>query len=148
MKKLLVTALILGSSTNVMADDYKYLTAKYNNEEKSIELASIRKITFEAGDVVVYTSEGQVKFPLSEMEKMFFSEAPTVIESMPMETASMKVSGGVLSVSGNGLLRIYSGNGQLQQMAKVDGSSRISLQNLPKGVYIISIGNQSIKFNK
>lgn len=148
MKKLLVTALILGSSTNVMADDYKYLTAKYNNEEKSIELASIRKITFEAGDVVVYTSEGQVKFPLSEMEKMFFSEAPTAIESMPMETASMKVSGGVLSVSGNGLLRIYSGNGQLQQMAKVDGSSRISLQNLPKGVYIINIGNQSIKFNK
>lgn len=148
MKKLLVTALILGSSTNVMADDYKYLTAKYNNEEKSIELASIRKITFEAGDVVVYTSEGQVKFPLSEMEKMFFSEAPTAIESMPMETASMKVSGGVLSVSGNGLLRIYSSNGQLQQMAKVDGSSRISLQNLPKGVYIISIGNQSIKFNK
>ncbi len=148
MKKLLVTALILGSSTNVMADDYKYLTAKYNNEEKSIELASIRKITFEAGDVVVYTSEGQVKFPLSEMEKMFFSEAPTAIESMPMETASMKVSGGVLSVSGNGLLRIYSSNGQLQQMAKVDGSSRISLQNLPKGVYIINIGNQSIKFNK
>ena len=148
MKKLLVTALILGSSTNVMADDYKYLTAKYNNEEKSIELASIRKITFEAGDVVVYTSEGQVKFPLSEMEKMLFSEAPTAIESMPMETASMKVSGGVLSVSGNGLLRIYSSNGQLQQMAKVDGSSRISLQNLPKGVYIINIGNQSIKFNK
>lgn len=148
MKKLLVTALILGSSTNVMADDYKYLTAKYNNEEKSIELASIRKITFEAGDVVVYTSEGQVKFPLSEMEKMFFSEAPTAIESMPMETASMKVSGGVLSVSGNGLLRIYSSNGQLQQMAKVYGSSRISLQNLPKGVYIINIGNQSIKFNK
>lgn len=148
MKKLLVTALILGSSTNVMADDYKYLTAKYNNEEKSIELASIRKITFEAGDVVVYTSEGQVKFPLSEMEKMFFSEAPTAIESMPMETASMKVSDGVLSVSGNGLLCIYSSNGQLQQMAKVDGSSRISLQNLPKGVYIINIGNQSIKFNK
>lgn len=148
MKKLLLAALILGSSANAMADDYKYLTAKYNNEEQSIELATIRKITFETGNVVVYTSEGQVTFPLSEMEKMFFSDIPSAIESMPMETASMKVSDGVLCVSGKGLLRIYSSNGQLQQMAKVDGSARISLQSLPKGIYVANLGNQSIKFNK
>jgi len=147
-KKTILGVLLAASSMTAMADDYQYLTVAYNSIEQSIELATIQKITFEDTNVVVYTSEGQVTFPQDEMEKMFFSITATAIESLPQQSESLKVSNGVLNVTGNGLLHIYGSNGTLQRMAKIDGSANISLSNLPKGVYIVNIGKQTIKVTK
>lgn len=149
MKKSLVMALLLSAgSMSAMADDYKYLTVATSNAEESIELATIQKITFEGTNVVVTTSAGQATFPQSEMQKMFFSTTATAIEAMPQQSESLKVNKGILNVKGNGMLHIYGSNGALQRMAKVEGEAKISLNNLPKGVYIISMGNQTIKVSK
>lgn len=150
MRKRIIAYLLLAVSIPAMAEDYQYLTVAQSSTEKSIELASIRKITFEAGsgNMVVTTTEGEERFPLSEMGKMFFSATPTAIEAMPMESEGMKIEKGVLKVKGEGLLRIYTANGSLQHMAKVNGEANISLENLSKGTYIISLGNQTIKIKK
>lgn len=149
MKKTILMALLLSAgSMAAMADDYKYLTVATNSAEESIELATIQKITFEGKNVVVTTSAGQATFPQSEMQKMFFSATATAIEAMPQQSESLKVAQGVLSVKGNGMVHIYSSNGALQRLAKVEGDAKISLNNLPKGVYIISMGNQTIKVSK
>lgn len=150
MRKRIIAYLLLAVSIPAMAEDYQYLTVAQSSTEKSIELASIRKITFEAGsgNMVVTTTEGEERFPLSEMGKMFFSATPTAIEAMPMESEGMKIEKGVLKVKGEGLLRIYTANGSLQRMAKVNGEANISLENLSKGTYIISLGNQTIKIKK
>lgn len=150
MKRISLVSMFLIAGLTATADDYQYLTVAHADVEQSIELASIKKITFEAnaGNVVVTTTEGEERFPLSEMGKMFFSATPTAIEAMPMESEGMKIEKGVLKVKGEGLLRFYTANGSLQRMAKVNGEANISLENLSKGTYIISLGNQTIKIKK
>jgi len=150
MKKI-VLAMVLGTaSLSMMADDYQYLTIANKSNENSIELASIQKITFDvaAGNVVVTTTEGEARFPISEMEKMYFSTTPTALEALPVKSEGLKLERGTLKVKGNGILRIYGSNGALQRMAKVEGESNISLENLTKGTYIVVLGNQTIKIQK
>lgn len=84
MKKLIIMAM-LAIGTTAFAEDYKYLTMAYNSVEQSIELATVQKITFEGGQVVVATSEGNQTFPQSQMEKMFFSQTPTAVKSVTAE---------------------------------------------------------------
>ena len=151
MKKSMLFMYMLASSLFAFADDYAYLTVGYNSIEQSIELATIQKITFDtsAEKMTVTTSTGnEIDFPLTQMEKMFFSATATAVESLPEKSKNMSVSGGVLRVSGNDMLYIYGSNGMLQQITKVKGSAAVSLQTLPKGVYIVRMGNQTIKISK
>ncbi len=150
MKRILLSTIFLAGSLSLMADDYQYLIVSSNSQEQNIELAAIQKITFEvsAGNVVVTTTEGEVRFPISEMEKMFFSTTPTAIEAMPKKSETLAVSNGALKVKGEGLLRIFASNGALLRMAKVEGETSISLDNLPKGTYIVNMGKQTIKIQK
>ena len=89
MKKLIIMAM-LAIGTTAFADDYKYLTMGYNSVEKSIELSTIQKITFENGQVVVATSNGNETFQLSEMEKMFFSSVATSVKDVKSEVAQVE----------------------------------------------------------
>ena len=84
MKKLLIMAL-LAVGTMAHAEDYKYLTLGYNSVEASVELATLQKITFENGNVVVTTSNGTQTFPLAQMEKMYFSANATGIQQLPSD---------------------------------------------------------------
>lgn len=150
MKKTIIATLLLAASLPTLADEYQYLTITQKSTAKSIELASIQKITFEtqAGNVVVTTTEGEVRFPLSEMEKMYFSATADAIKAMPLQSENLKMDRGELKVKGEGLLRIYTANGALQRMAKVNGETSINLDNLPQGTYIVNMGNQTIKIKK
>ncbi len=150
MKRIFLAALFLTGSMGIMADDYQFLTVAHSSVEKSIELANIQKITFEvaAGNVVVTTTEGDVRFPISEMEKMYFSTTATAIKALPLKSEGLTLMGTQLKVKGDGLLRIYAADGTLQRMAKVEGESCISLENLPKGIYIVNLGDQTIKIRK
>lgn len=147
MKRLLLTALIAASATTMMADDndYRYLTAQTDNGEQSIELATIQKITFEDSNVLITTTEGVVTIAQSELQKLFFSATPSAIKALPGKAKGLVVQAGTLTANGNGLLYIYNASGVLQHMAMVEGKARISLGNLPKGLYIISLGNETIK---
>lgn len=150
MKKFILAIVAIAMSSVAKAEDYKYLTVATSSQESSIELATIQKIMFDMTKetVIVITSEGEVSFPQKEMQKMFFSEAATAIETMAAESDNLQLAGGVLNAKGNGLLRIYNAAGALQRMANVEGSAKISLGNLPAGVYIINLGNQTIKVKK
>ena len=46
------------------------------------------------------------------------------------------------------MLYIYNAAGVLVQMAQVKDGARISLESLPKGVYVASMGEQTIKIKK
>lgn len=101
MRRFIILAL-LAISTSAFAEDFKYLTMGYNNVEKSITLETIQKITFENGQVVVTTSEGSETFPLSQMQKMYFSEMATGIGEIEKVEAgeNEKMKGKVFDLSG------------------------------------------------
>ncbi len=89
MKKFILMAM-LAAGTTAFADDYKFLGIDCNNAESFIALENIKKITFENGNVIVATTEGENAFPQSKMERMFFSETATAIESVAAEEDKAK----------------------------------------------------------
>ncbi len=147
MRKL--TLLLLTTFTLMaFADDYRYLTAVYDDVEQSFKLATVQKITFEQGNVVIATSQGTTSIPQASMQKMFFDAQPTAVEALPEASQSLTLNGTTLSATGQGLLCVYNTAGQLVSIAQVDGQASLSLASLPKGVYIISLAGETIKVSK
>ncbi|MCR5433080.1 MAG: T9SS type A sorting domain-containing protein [Bacteroidaceae bacterium] len=148
MKKLFLSALVALSAHTVWADDYNYLTVAYNSVEQSIALGTVQKITFENGNCVVSTTDGQFTYPLSQMEKMRFTADPTAIKSLPSTSKSLAFANGLLTLGRPGTLRIYNAGGSLIRLAEVDKNGTADLRSLPKGLYIISLGDETIKIKK
>lgn len=146
-KTLIVSALLMVSMT-ILADDYNYLTVASGNTKQSIELATVEKITFENGNAVVYTTGENFTFPLSELQKMTFDVNPTLVKSLPKASENLKYNKGQLQVSAKGTLCIYDAAGALVSIAKVDEKSNVNLNGLSSGLYIIRLGDQTIKIRK
>jgi len=147
MKHLLV-AILMMASTTMWADKYNFLTVSTSGEE-FISLPTIQKITFAEGSCVVTTTNGDYTYPLSEIKKMYFSvEDPDAIKALPAESDNLQYKDGTLKVDGDGMLRIYSANGALVQMANVKKGANINLSGLKSGLYIVNMGNKTIKLTK
>ena len=147
MKHFLM-AILLMASTTMWADNYNFLTVSSTGEEY-ISLPTIQKITFSDGNCVVTTTNGDYTYPLAEIKKMYFSvDDPTAIEALPQEAENLKYKNGKLKVEGDGMLRIYSSNGALVQLANVKKGANINLSNLKSGLYIVNMGDKTIKITK
>lgn len=147
MKKYVLAAMMM-ACTAMWADKYNFLTVSTTGEDY-ISLPTIQKITFAEGNCVVTTTTGDYTYPLSEVKKMYFSvDDPTAIEALPQETENLQYKDGKLKVNGDGMLRIYSSNGALVQMANVKKGANISLASLKPGLYIVSMGDKTIKVTK
>ncbi|MBO7067588.1 MAG: T9SS type A sorting domain-containing protein [Bacteroidaceae bacterium] len=147
-KKHFFVAILMMASIAMWADKYNYLTVSSSSEE-SISLPTIQKITFADGNCIVTTTGGNYTYPLSEIKKMYFSvEDPDAIEALPSEAENLQYKNGNLKVDGDGMLRIYSANGALVQMASVKKGANINLSNLKSGLYIVNMGNKTIKLTK
>lgn len=147
MKHLLM-AILLMASTTMWADNYNFLTVSSTGEEY-ISLPTIQKITFSDGNCVVTTTNGDYTYPLNEIKKMYFSvDDPTAIEALPQEAENLKYKNGKLKVEGDGMLRIYSANGALIQLANVKKGANINLGSLKPGMYIVNMGDKTIKLTK
>lgn len=148
MKKYFLLAVMMMACTTMWADKYNYLTVSASGDE-FISLPTIQKITFANGNCVVTTTSGEYTYPLSEIKKMYFSvEDPTAIEALPQEAKNLQYKDGKLKVEGDGMLRIYGANGALVQMANVKKGANISLSNLKPGMYIVNMGDKTIKLTK
>ena len=149
MQQFLFLAAVVFASVATMAEDSKYLTIAYSTVEESLTLSTVQRITFESGNVVVTTTEGQKTYPLSEMKRMTFTVDPTAVEQMAEESEGLKMQDGKLVVTGKGTLRIYNAAGAL---VAITGSTAektiISLDNLQNGLYIVNMGEQTIKIRK
>ena len=148
--KTLLAALLLMVGTSMMADNFQYLTLTYGNSEHNISLPIVQKITFENDYVVVTTSEGKHSYPISILDKMTFTtkDDATAINALPEQTENMTCKDGTLSVKGNGLLRVYNTAGALVSIANVKEGANINIGNLPTGVYVVRMGDKTIKIRK
>ena len=148
MKNFLVAILLMASTTTMWADKYNFLTVSSTGEE-FISLPTIQKITFSEGNCIVATTNGDYTYPLKEIKKMYFSvDDPTAIEALPQEAENLKYKDGKLKVEGDGMLRIYNANGALVQLANVKKGANINLSNLKSGLYIVNMGDKTIKLTK
>ena len=158
--KILLAALLLMAQWSVFngqystaqaqdeADNFQYLTVSYGGAEQNISLPLVKKIYFENDYVVVTTTEGTHSYPISVLEKITFTESPTAIEALPEQLENLTYKNGTLAIKGDGVLRVYSSNGALVSVAYVKEGANISLAKLPAGVYIVRMGDKTIKVRK
>ncbi len=146
--KILLAILILFACTKMTADEFKYLTISYNGTTNDISLPIVQRISFEEGYMVVTTSEGIDRYPISLIEKITFTENTTSIEALPEQEEGLTYKDGRLAIKGDGLLRIYNTAGALLNIANVKEGANVSLSNLPAGVYIVRMGDKTIKVRK
>ena len=148
--KTLIAAMLLMASASMMADNYNFLTIKHGDTEDDISLPTVQRITFEEDYVVVTTSEGKFSYPISVLDKMTFTEKDdaTAIEALPEQAKDMTYKDGTLAIKGDGMLRVYSTNGALVSIAYVKEGANISLDKLPAGVYVVRMGDKTIKVRK
>ena len=148
MKKYVLAAIMMMACATTWADKYNFLTVSTTGEEY-ILLPAIQKITFADGNCVVTTTTGDYTYPLSEIRKMYFSvDDPTAIEALPQEADNLQYRDGKLKVDGDGMLRIYSSDGAMVRMANVKKGANISLDSLKPGLYIVNMGDKTIKLTK
>lgn len=148
MKKLISAALLMMASTTMVADELGYLTIGFTDTEESISLPTINKIYFSEGHCIVQTTDGTFSYPIEDMKRMTFTSEPTAIQALPEKEEGMEYAGGILKLQGNGMLRVYNAGGKLVQMANVKEGANVDMGNLPKGLYIISLGDKTIKMMK
>jgi len=67
---------------------------------------------------------------------------------LPQQTENLKFKDGILMAKGDGMLRIYSANGALIQLANVKKGANINLGSLKPGMYIVNMGDKTIKLTK
>ena len=146
--KNILAAVLLMISANAMADEYQYLTITYSGSESHISLPIVQRISFEDDYLKVTTSEGWEKFPISIVEKITFTESATAIEALPEQAKDLTYKDGTLAIKGDGLLRIFSTNGALVSIANVKEGANVSLDKLPAGVYIVRMGDKTIKVKR
>ncbi len=144
--KNILAALLLMVSSSMMAEEC--LTITCNGTDESISLPTIQRITFEDNYLKVTTTDGAFLCPLSAVEKIYFSDSADAIETLPEQEENLTYQDGKLTVKGDGFLRIYSANGALVNLAKVKEGANVNLNNLPAGVYIVSMGDKTIKVKK
>ena len=154
MKMARMRTMLLGLLTSVctvaMADDYAYLTIAQDGGESSFAVNEISKITFDATNMIVTLSNGTTqKFPLSGLNKMFFSEnGLSAIAEARASQSHIRLEGVTLHVkaSQGEAVTLYNMNGQsvMQEVAQGD-DTQLNLSNLKRGVYIVKVGTVTKK---
>ena len=146
---LVLVALLLMGTTS-WADEYSYLTIQKNdasNSETSVALASLSKITFSNGSLILSNAYGTTigTYNLSELNKMFFASQATAIENISTDKMSIALQEGVLRISSDpgSNIRLYQTSGVLVKSFSSSASeSEINMSSLPKGIYLLRINNQ------
>lgn len=146
MKARILTLLLLVATVSY-ADNAQIVIKQKSGSETILELSTHPVITFSGEDMVVTTDLTTFSIPLDFIEDYVVSDGTTDIEQLVMKPQLLDGS-----IAFNGLAEgtpvyVYSMDGRLITKMKVDQSSRavVSLQDLPKGVYIVSAGNNKVK---
>ena len=149
MKRLLLTLAIAAAiSGKAVAEDYTYLSVVTDCCTDNIARTSVRKLTFEAGNLVVTKADGtNVNYGLSVLKKISFTSIPDAVTAPGASTDELNLQRNLLVASGTGILLIYDAQGRVvRQEAISSRRSELNISDLSRGMYIARLGNKTLKF--
>ena len=142
--KSLLTTLLLMISACTWADNYQYITVSQTDGDTRIEVSQIRKLTFDATDMIVTLEQGnEQRLPLASVQKLFFADGQaSTIQTTDASQSTFKMKDGVVSVSvaKGESMSLYNMKGEVVFHAEQDVT--FSISNLPKGAYILKTGKR------
>ena len=126
---------------------------EHTGSARAFAPSEVKRITFEGGKMCVQTYEGETfEWHISGVQKCYFGELPE------MPTAIVALQKGKISIWGNtlqvttgakALLKVVNAEGKLVLAKKISaGNTSVSLEQIPAGVYVVTIGHESFKLMK
>jgi len=153
-KKLFFLAIVLLSVGQLFAEqESKLITLKADGTETVYALADVQKIVFENNTMTVNMKSGSdakgitsVSFLLSDGSGI---EKPQLFSSVFVFPNPVKTN---LTVSGadKGMkINLFDLNGKLlQSVIAKDNSTEVNVSSFPSGIYLLRVGEQTVKFIK
>lgn len=143
------------ASASAFADNAESLVfyGVQGKADNAVELTNFRKITFGENGFNVLSQDGStLQLNYGDVKSIKFKDLVNGIQSVTNGNASemtLHFDGQYVWADGaNGQQgAVYGINGQQLLGARLNGT-RISVESLPKGVYVFKVGGKSIKFAK
>ena len=156
MKKLqLLLFMLLALPIGMLADSQNTLVVKLKNgAETAFFLKDKPNVTFEGTDLKVVSDKETVTFALSDILRFTYGKKdPSGIDEMVVDPTGVSYEDGVLVISQlkQGVsVDIYSLDGKLVRQLKAyrSGTYRLSLSELPTGLYLVKADNITYKIMK
>lgn len=154
-QKSCLVALAMLASASAFADNAESLVfyGVQGKADNAVELTNFRKITFGENGFNVLSQDGStLQLNYGDVRSIKFKDLVNGIQSVTNGNASemmLHFDGQYVWADGaNGQQgAVYGINGQQLLGARLNGT-RISVESLPKGVYVFKAGGKSIKFAK
>lgn len=153
----LLFCLLVVFSCSAVAHAQSFMTF-YGTEQEVLncwQLQDVNKMTFEGGNIVVNHRFGSQDYALNKVLSIKFTEeeqTPTSIKEIVGEKDLLSVIAGDQSIRINGAtsghVSIWAVSGQQLYDNRNWRGEEISISNLQRGIYIITINNSSFKFKK
>lgn len=147
MKKQLLLLVMLLLPILASADEAQIVIKQKSGNETILKLSTNPVITFDGENMVVTSDVIQISIPLGDIDDYVVNEGTTAIE--PVTTQPQYSRGHVIfsGVAAGSPVYVHTLDGKVvsKQAADASGKADVSLENLPKGAYIISSQNNSIK---
>lgn len=135
MRKYLLFLLALLGTATASADDLSLYIEPTSGETTSHEVATLQKMTFESGNVVLTRKDGTtVTTAIADIARLYFSQTATAINAA-IGTQPAPYT-------------IHSLNGIAVAQGTAATAADIDTSRLPGGIYIVSIHNQNFKILK
>lgn len=143
-----ILLLLLASTLTTWASTYNYLTIATTAAESSVALSTIKKITFSGSNLVVTTIDGEeTSVALSNLNRLYFSEKATAVRNL--HAGKLAYQNGRIVAGTSGVLTVYNASGAIvRQMPVAGGRTEMNLSTLPTGIYIVKLGQQTLKIAK
>ena len=107
-------------------------------------------VTFEGGDIVIH-GDHELRLPMSTVQRYTYTDSPDAITTVELKPVVL-FKGNEIALSNHPagtVAMVYNVSGMLVKRAtSTGGDATISLAELPKGVYVITIGSSTYKFMK
>lgn len=154
MKKLLLIFLFVLATSKISAQSFTLVIQMNDKSEVTWTSETLRNIHFDEDvSLIIVDKENHYthSYLLSEINKLYF-QSENGIEDFQLENSCFVYPNPAkdnISIIGaeNQNIEIYSIDGK-KVLDKIYQNDDIDISSLPQGLYIIKIGNQSLKFNK
>ena len=150
MTKRLLLGLAIAAATGgkAVADDYTYLSVVTDCCTENIARTDVRKLTFEAGNLVVTKADGtNVNYGLSVLKSISFTSTQSAVQAPGASTDDLNLQRNIIVASGTGMLLIYDALGRVVRQETVNSRrSEFNISDLSRGMYIARLGNRTLKF--
>ena len=151
MKKIL-TVILFAMATALPASAQQMLIEKTGSENEIISLDNLKQITFDGTTVNIEQTDGKTSSTSMEyIDRISFGNFTSIDNVESVGALVDYVSRDVISVEcvTGTEITIYSVTGmRLLDISSEAGRRQISIANLPKGIYILKIGDKTAKIAK